>query len=135
MHGFQGNNLLRRSQSWAESPLAKKSLFQRSRTAEGAPSPRYALHDGQAPERIETGAPWNNDERDRRVAGAERQLADQAAVEPEMDLADLHGLAPFEFDAIYGHYFDRIIATGAKAILQASVERYIAAINGAYEGN
>jgi hypothetical protein len=43
-------------------------------------------------------------------------------------------LAPFEFDAIYGHYFDRVIATRAKAILQASVERYIAAINGAYEG-
>jgi hypothetical protein len=43
-------------------------------------------------------------------------------------------LARFEFDGIYGHYFDRVIATGAKAILQASVERYIGAINGAYEG-
>jgi glyoxylase-like metal-dependent hydrolase (beta-lactamase superfamily II) len=43
-------------------------------------------------------------------------------------------LASFEFDVIYGHYFDRVIAKGAKAILQASVERYIAALNGAYEG-
>jgi glyoxylase-like metal-dependent hydrolase (beta-lactamase superfamily II) len=42
-------------------------------------------------------------------------------------------LAPFEFDVIYGHYFERVIAKGAKAILQASVERYIAALNGAYE--
>jgi len=42
-------------------------------------------------------------------------------------------LAPFQFDAIYGHYFDRVIATGGKQVLQASVERYIAALNGAYD--
>jgi hypothetical protein len=39
-------------------------------------------------------------------------------------------LAPFAYDAIYGHYFDRVIATGAKEAMQASVARYIAAING-----
>jgi hypothetical protein len=37
----------------------------------------------------------------------------------------------FEFDTIYGHYFDRVIATGAKAVLHASVARYLAAIRGA----
>src|SRR5437773_6711773 len=36
-------------------------------------------------------------------------------------------LAPFQFDPIYGHYFDRVIATGGKRILEASVQRYIAA--------
>jgi hypothetical protein len=39
-------------------------------------------------------------------------------------------LAPFRFDTIYGHYFDRVIATGGKEILQVSVERYLAAIAG-----
>ena len=39
-------------------------------------------------------------------------------------------VAPFAFDTIYGHFFDRVIATGAKQALQVSVARYIAAING-----
>ena len=39
-------------------------------------------------------------------------------------------LAPFAFDTIYGHYFDRVIARGARQALEASVTRYIAAING-----
>jgi hypothetical protein len=39
-------------------------------------------------------------------------------------------LAPFAYDTIYGHFFDRVIATGAKEAMQASVARYIAAING-----
>jgi hypothetical protein len=42
-------------------------------------------------------------------------------------------LDPFKFDVIYGHFFDRIIAADAKRILQASVERYAAAINGAFD--
>ncbi len=37
-------------------------------------------------------------------------------------------LAPFDFDTIYGHYFDRIIPAGGKAVLQASVARYLKAI-------
>jgi hypothetical protein len=37
---------------------------------------------------------------------------------------------PFAFDRIYGHYFDRIIAKDAKQAMKASVERYIAAIEG-----
>jgi hypothetical protein len=39
-------------------------------------------------------------------------------------------VAPFRFDTIYGHFFDRVIPTGAKAIMDVSVERYIAAIEG-----
>ena len=39
-------------------------------------------------------------------------------------------LVPFSFDAIYGHYFDRVIAQDGKALLARSVERYVAAIEG-----
>jgi hypothetical protein len=42
-------------------------------------------------------------------------------------------LKPFDFDAIYGHYFDRVIATGGKRVLEISVKRYVAAIGGAYD--
>jgi hypothetical protein len=42
-------------------------------------------------------------------------------------------LDPFEFDTIYGHYFDRVIASGGKRILQISVRRYVDALSGAYE--
>jgi len=41
-------------------------------------------------------------------------------------------LAPFAFDTIYGHYFDRVVPTGAKGVLAASVERYVAAIKGVW---
>jgi glyoxylase-like metal-dependent hydrolase (beta-lactamase superfamily II) len=37
-------------------------------------------------------------------------------------------LAPFDFDIIYGHYFDRVIPAGGKAVVQASVARYLKAI-------
>jgi hypothetical protein len=43
-------------------------------------------------------------------------------------------LEPFAFDVIYGHFFDRVIATGAKQILQKSVARYLAAIAGTARG-
>jgi hypothetical protein len=39
-------------------------------------------------------------------------------------------LAPFQFGMIYGHYFDRVIAKDAKQVLEKSVARYVAAING-----
>ena len=47
-------------------------------------------------------------------------------------------LEPFEFDTIYGHFFDRVIPAGVipaggKRILQASIKRYADAINGAYD--
>ena len=39
-------------------------------------------------------------------------------------------LAPFSFDMLYGHYFDRVIAPDAKAVLEKSVARYIDAVEG-----
>ncbi len=39
-------------------------------------------------------------------------------------------LKPFAFETIYGHYFDRVIAKDGKAVLEASVARYVAAIEG-----
>jgi hypothetical protein len=39
-------------------------------------------------------------------------------------------MAPFAFDVIYGHYFDRVIPSGAKQVVANSVARYIAAIEG-----
>ena len=42
-------------------------------------------------------------------------------------------LMPFAFDRVYSHHFERVINSGAKQILQSSVERYAAAIGGAYD--
>ena len=42
-------------------------------------------------------------------------------------------LAPFQFDRVYSHFFDRVIGAGAKQILQASIERYVAAVGGIYD--
>ncbi len=39
-------------------------------------------------------------------------------------------MAPFKFDTLYGHYFDRVIETNAKQVLEKSVDRYIAAVEG-----
>ena len=39
-------------------------------------------------------------------------------------------LKPFAFETIYGHYFDRVIATDAKTGLERSVARYVAAVEG-----
>jgi hypothetical protein len=39
-------------------------------------------------------------------------------------------LKPFSFETIYGHYFDRVIAHDGKQVLEKSVARYIAAIEG-----
>jgi hypothetical protein len=38
-------------------------------------------------------------------------------------------VAPFRYDTIYGHYFDRVIATGGEELMKRSVARYLAAIN------
>ena len=42
-------------------------------------------------------------------------------------------LAPFPFDRVYSHFFERVIPADAKRILQASIDRYVAAISGAYD--
>ena len=39
-------------------------------------------------------------------------------------------LEPFAFTTIYGHYFDRVIEKDAKPVLEASVARYVAAVEG-----
>ena len=39
-------------------------------------------------------------------------------------------MKPFAFDALYGHYFDRVIAKDAKSVLEKSIARYRAAIAG-----
>jgi hypothetical protein len=43
-------------------------------------------------------------------------------------------LMPLAFDRVYSHFFERVIQSDAKQILQSSVERYVAAIGGAYDG-
>jgi hypothetical protein len=42
-------------------------------------------------------------------------------------------LAPFQFDRVYSHFFERVLAADAKRILHESVERYVAAIGGRYD--
>jgi len=39
-------------------------------------------------------------------------------------------LSSFQFDALYGHYFDRVIAKDARQVLEKSIARYIAAVEG-----
>ena len=39
-------------------------------------------------------------------------------------------MAPFAFERIYGHYFDRVIEKDAKGVMDKSVARYVAAIEG-----
>jgi len=39
-------------------------------------------------------------------------------------------VAPFAFERIYGHYFDRVIERNAKQVVEKSVARYVAAIEG-----
>ena len=39
-------------------------------------------------------------------------------------------LKPFAFETIYGHYFDRVIPGNGKSVLDASVARYVAAVEG-----
>jgi glyoxylase-like metal-dependent hydrolase (beta-lactamase superfamily II) len=43
-------------------------------------------------------------------------------------------LAPFSYDTIYGHFFDRVIARDAKKVMDASVARYLSAIAGTARG-
>jgi hypothetical protein len=48
---------------------------------------------------------------------------------PEVEAIGL-AMAPFSFATLYGHYFDRVIAPDAKAVLDKSVARYLANIAG-----
>jgi hypothetical protein len=42
-------------------------------------------------------------------------------------------LGPFQFDRVYSHFFDLVMPRGAKRILEEPIERYVAAIGGAYD--
>ena len=39
-------------------------------------------------------------------------------------------VAPLQFETLYGHYFDRVLPKGAKGVVEKSVARYIANIEG-----
>ena len=39
-------------------------------------------------------------------------------------------LAPFPFEPIYGAWWDRVIGGGGKAVMEASVRRYVDAVSG-----
>lgn len=41
----------------------------------------------------------------------------------------MKALEPFAFDRVYGIFFDRVIAEGGKKAMQASADRYLAAID------
>jgi hypothetical protein len=43
-------------------------------------------------------------------------------------------LMPLAFDRVYSHHFERVMHSDAKQSLANSVERYVAAIDGAYDG-
>jgi len=42
-------------------------------------------------------------------------------------------LMPLAFDRVYSHHFERVMHSGAKQVLQSSLDRYVAAIGGAYD--
>jgi hypothetical protein len=42
-------------------------------------------------------------------------------------------LRPLQFDRVYSHHWERVIQSNAKEILQQSVQRYLAALDGAYD--
>ena len=44
-------------------------------------------------------------------------------------------MAPFSFETLYGHYFDRVIPVDAKQVLEKSVARYLANIDGTARKN
>ena len=53
----------------------------------------------------------------------DRLMLDEARVE-----AIARALAPFEFDKMFGNFFESVIESGAKQAFDKSVERYLAAL-------
>jgi hypothetical protein len=70
---------------------------------------------------------------DRKFLTFMRSYPNLIPLSPKQVTAIGAALEPFAFDAIYGHFFDRVIPAGAKSILQASIARYVDAIAGAYD--
>jgi hypothetical protein len=70
---------------------------------------------------------------DRKFLTFMRSYPNLIPLSPKQVMGIAGALEPFAFDVIYGHYFDRVIPSGAKRILQASAQRYVDAVGGAYE--
>lgn len=69
---------------------------------------------------------------DRKFLSFMRSYPNLIPLSAEQVIGIARALEPVQFDAIYGHYFDRVIPTGGKYILESSVKRYVAAVGGAY---
>lgn len=53
----------------------------------------------------------------------------------ELEIERIVGaLEPFEFEAIYGAWWDRVVHSGGKAVVRRSAERYVQALRGALPG-
>ena len=70
---------------------------------------------------------------DRKSLSFMRSYPNLIPLSPERVTAIGAALEPFAFDTIYSHFFDRVIATGGKQALRASIQRYIDAVGGAYD--
>ena len=70
---------------------------------------------------------------DRKFFTFMRSYPNMSPLSPRQVKAIGAALEPFQFDTVYSHFFDRFITTGGKQALKASVDRYLAALAGAYE--
>jgi hypothetical protein len=65
---------------------------------------------------------------DRRHVSFMRSYPNYIPLPADRVKAIANALAPFEFDKMFGNFFESIIETGAKQAFNRSVERYLAAI-------
>jgi hypothetical protein len=70
---------------------------------------------------------------DRKFLSFMRSYPNLIPLSPRQVRAIGKALAPFVYDRIYGHFFDRVVAADAKQAMEVSVERYVAALEGRYE--
>ena len=71
---------------------------------------------------------------DNRHAGFMRSFPNYIPLSARAVRAIAAAVEPYAFEAIHGAWWGRSIATDARAALARSVERYIAAVEGAYDG-
>ena len=69
---------------------------------------------------------------DRKFLSFMRSYPNLIPLSAEQVVGIARALESVQFDTIYGHYFDRVIPTSGKHILESSVKRYVAAVGGAY---
>ena len=65
---------------------------------------------------------------DRRQVSFMRSYPNFLPLPAERVQAIAKALAPFEFDKMFGNFFESVIESGAKQAFSRSVERYLAAI-------